>query len=180
MSYKINRRRLKNIFNRLKHLLGGVNFFKYSFNKATGFFLKIRKSTKVPYPSSIMLEVTNHCNLACITCPREYGFGDAMDKGTIRAQQMMKVIDEVASYVGAIGLTGLGETLLYKNLEETLKYIKSKNKGIQTFISTNAHVPNAADYIKRLAPYLDTVQISIDGVDYTYEKVRLKSDFNFF
>jgi radical SAM protein with 4Fe4S-binding SPASM domain len=180
MSYKINKRRLKKIYNRLKNLPKGVNFFKYSFNKARGIFLKIIRSTSVPYPSSIMLEVTNHCNLACITCPREYGFGEAMDKGTIKAQQMMKVIDEVAPYVDAIGLTGLGETLLYKNLEETLKYIKSKNKGIQTFISTNAHVPNAASYIERLAPYLDTVQISIDGVNDIYEKVRLKSDFNFF
>lgn len=162
------------------NLPSGKNLFKYSFNKARGVFFKITKSTKVPYPSSIMLEVTNHCNLACITCPREYGFGDAMDKGTIKAQQMMKVIDEVAPYIDAIGLTGLGETLLYKNLEETLKYIKSKNKGIQTFISTNAHVPNAAEYIERLAPYLDTVQISMDGVDEVYEKVRLKSDYNFF
>ncbi|WP_188934564.1 radical SAM protein [Puia dinghuensis] len=180
MSYKLNRRRLKKIINRLRNLPGGINFFKYSFNKLHGAFLKATKSTRVPYPSSIMLEVTNHCNLGCITCPREYAFGQEMDKGTIEAAQMFKVIDEVAPYVDSIGLTGLGETLLYKKLEETLKYIKQKNKGIQTFISTNAHIPNAAAYIGRMAPYLDTVQISIDGVGSVYEQVRLKSDYSFF
>ena len=180
MSYKINKRRLQKIINRISKLPGGFNFFRYCFNKANGFFLKTSKSTKVPFPSSIMLEVTNHCNLGCITCPREYGFGHAMAKGTIDLDKMRKVIDEVAPYIDSIGLTGLGETLLYKKLEETLQYIKTKNKGIQTFISTNAHIPGAENYIERLAPYLDTVQISIDGIGKIYEAVRLKSDYSFF
>lgn len=180
MSYKLNKRRLKKIITRLRNLPGGKNLFLYSFNKIYGALLKAGKSTKVPYPSSIMLEVTNHCNLGCITCPREYGYGHEMDKGTIEISRMFKVIDEVAPYIDSIGLTGLGETLLYKKLEETLRYIKAKNKGIQTFISTNAHIPNAANYIERLAPFLDTVQISIDGVHSVYEQVRLKSDYTFF
>src|SRR5882724_8509615 len=178
MSYKLNRRRLKKIYDRLRHLPRGRNFFKYSWNKAHASFLKATNSTKVAFPSSIMLEVTNHCNLGCITCPREYDYGKAMEKGTIQLEGMMKVIDEVGPYVDSIGLTGLGETLLYKKLEETLQYIKKKNKGIQTFISTNAHIPGTEDYIERLAPYLNTVQISIDGINKIYEAVRLKSDFN--
>jgi len=172
MAYRLNKRRLKKIINRVQNLPRGAGLFKYSLNKVHGLALKATKSTKVPFPSSIMLEVTNHCNLGCIS--------DAMAKGTIKLDQLKKVIDEVTPYVGSIGLTGLGETLLYKQLEETLRYIKSKNKGIQTFISTNAHIPGAETYIARLAPYLNTVQISIDGVGATYEAVRLKSDFNFF
>jgi radical SAM protein with 4Fe4S-binding SPASM domain len=180
MSYKLNKRRIKKIVNRIRKLPGGINFFKYGFNKLNGFWLKTTRSTKVPIPSSIMLEVTNHCNLACITCPREYAFGDAMAKGTIELDKMKKIIDEVGPYIDSIGLTGLGETLLYKKLEETLRYIKSKNKGIQTFISTNAHIPGAENYIERLVGLLDTVQISIDGIGKTYETVRLQSDYNFF
>ena len=127
-----------------------------------------------------MMEVTNHCNLGCITCPREYGFGQAMAKGTIDLENMKKVVDEIGPYVDSIGLTGLGETLLYKKLEEILRYIKNRNKGIQTFISTNAHIPGAEEYVERMAPYLDTLQISIDGIGKTYEAVRLKSDYKFF
>lgn len=180
MAYKLNKRRIRKIISRVKQLPGGINFFRYSWNKARGAWLRATKSTKVPFPSSIMLEVTNHCNLACITCPREYGFGQQMDKGTISLEKMKRVIDEVGPYIDSIGLTGLGETLLYKHLEETLRYIKGKNRGIQTFISTNAHIPGAEDYIARIAPWLDTVQISIDGVGKGYETVRLKSDFSFF
>lgn len=180
MSYKINKRRIQKIVNRLKNLPGGISFFRYWLNKFHAAYLKMRRSTKVAYPSSIMLEVTNHCNLGCITCPREYDFGVAMNKGIIDLNKMKKVVDEVAPYIDSIGLTGLGETLLYKNLEEILQYIKSKNKGIQTFISTNAHVPGAEKYIDKLAPYLDTVQISIDGTDTVYEQVRLKSKYSFF
>ncbi len=180
MSFKLNKRRLSKIYNRLRQLPSGFNFLRYSANKAHALYLKATGSTKVAYPSSIMLEVTNHCNLACITCPREYGYGANMDKGTINEASMFKVIDEVAPFVDSIGLTGLGETLLYKKLEETLKYIKSKNRGIQTFISTNAHLPVAEDYIERIAPYLDTVQISIDGVGKGYEQVRLLGNYDFF
>ncbi len=180
MSYKLNKRRLRKIYHRLRKLPGGINFFRYSWNKFRGFVLKTTGSTKVPHPSSIMLEVTNHCNLACITCPREYAFGHAMAKGTIDLDKMKKVVDEVGPYIDSIGLTGLGETLLYKKLEDILAYIKGKNRGIQTFISTNAHVPGAEKYVEKLAPYLDTVQISIDGIGETYEKVRLKSDYSFF
>ncbi|MFY7879039.1 MAG: SPASM domain-containing protein [Lacibacter sp.] len=180
MSYKLNKRRLRKIIQRIQHLPGGINFFRYVWNKLHAFYLQSTGSTKVAYPSSIMLEVTNHCNLACITCPREYAFGQQMDKGTIDLNQMKKVVDEVAPYVDSIGLTGLGETLLFKKLEEILKYIKSKNKGIQTFISTNAHVPGSEQYLERIAPYLNTVQISIDGIGKNYEQVRLKSDYSFF
>jgi radical SAM protein with 4Fe4S-binding SPASM domain len=180
MSYKLNKRRLQKVINRLKKLPGGINFFRYSWNKFYGFVLKTANSTKVPYPSSIMLEVTNHCNLGCITCPREYAFGHAMAKGSIDIDKMKKVVDEVGPYIDSIGLTGLGETLLYKKLEEILQYIKSKNRGIQTFISTNAHIPGAEHYVEKIAPYLDTVQISIDGTGKTYETVRLKSNYGFF
>src|ERR1700744_939105 len=96
MSYRINSRRLKKIVSRLRNLPGGAGFFKYSFNKLTGFCLKITRSTKVSFPSSIMLEMTNHCNLACITCPREYAYGDARAKGTMERESRYRVVEGVA------------------------------------------------------------------------------------
>jgi len=56
------------------------------------FFLRRNGSTKVPFPSSIMLEVTNHCNLGCITCPREYAYGDTMAKGTMILIKWQKLL----------------------------------------------------------------------------------------
>lgn len=175
MAFGINKRRLKKALHRLQHLPRGTDLVRYSANKAQAAWLRSTKSTRVAYPASIMLEVTNHCNLKCITCPREYAYGEAMAKGFMDPAQLRRIVDEVYPYVDSIGLTGLGETLLYKPLEEVVDYIRSKSEGIITFISINAHLPNCVEIASRLADKLDTIQISMDGVGEIYEQVRLRS-----
>lgn len=139
---------------------------------------KLTRSTRVAYPSTIMLELTNHCNLACTTCPREYDYGKAMDKGMIRMDQAKKIIDEVWPYLDSIGLTGMGETFLYNEIEELVHYIKTKNKGIIISISTNAQLPGFIEKVSPLVNYIDTIQVSIDGLGDVYESIRQKADFN--
>jgi hypothetical protein len=126
----MNKRRLKKACKRIAGLPRNKYLLKYILNKAKHLYYKIIRSTKVAYPSTIMLELTNHCNLACTTCPREYDYGKEMDKGMIAINQAKKVIDELWPYLDSIGLTGMGETFLYKDIEQIVDYIKSKNKGI--------------------------------------------------
>lgn len=180
MAFGINKRRILKAIRRIKSLPGGINFFRYTSNKIFANYLKLTGSTKVAHPSSIMLEVTNHCNLKCITCPREYQYGEEMDKGFMDINQLKKIIDQAYPYVDSIGLTGLGETLLYKQLPEALDYIRKKNKGIITTISINAHLPNSVDLVKLIADKLDTLQISMDGVGAIYEDVRLRGEYPLF
>ncbi|MFN3940886.1 MAG: radical SAM protein, partial [Chitinophagales bacterium] len=180
MAFGINKRRIQKALRRVRSLPGGINFFKYTSNKLYAAYLKAIGSTRVAHPSSIMLEVTNHCNLKCITCPREYQFGEEMAKGFMDIQQLKKIIDQAYPYVDSIGLTGLGETLLYKQLPEALDYIRSKNKGIITTISINAHLPDSIELVKRIADKLDTLQISMDGVGEIYENVRLRGEYPLF
>lgn len=183
MAFGINKRRIKKAMHRLRHLPVGTmgsDFVRYSSNKVHAAYLRGTKSTKVAYPSSIMLEVTNHCNLKCITCPREYTYGEEMDKGFMKLDQLKKVVDEVFPYIDSIGLTGLGETMMYKQLEDAVDYIRSKSEGIIMFISINAHLPKSAETAIRLADNLDTIQISMDGVGDIYEQVRLKSEYSTF
>ncbi len=180
MANRITLRRLKKAVVRLKKLPGGVDFLKYSLNKLHGAWLHTIKSTKVAHPSSLMIEVTNQCNLACITCPREYAYGDEMAKGFMKMDMMKKVIDEAYPYVDSIGLTGMGETFMFKKLPEIVDYIRAKNDGIIISISTNAHLPISVSMVEQLADKIDTIQISIDGTYDTYETVRLKSNFSFF
>lgn len=178
--FNFNIRKLRRLEKRLKSLSFGKDTYRYVNNKLLFVYLTLIKSTKVAYPPSVILEVTNHCNLKCTTCPLQYDLGKNMDKGLIDEIKILKVIDEIAPYVDNIGLTGLGETLIHQNLEKILKYIKAKNIGIQISISTNAHVPKSNDYLKRIIPYLDQLQISIDGVNEIYNKVRVKGDYSFF
>lgn len=180
MANRITLRRLIKAVVRIKSLPKGKNLLKYVGNKFHSLYLTLIRSTKVAHPSSLMLEVTNQCNLACITCPREYAYGEEMDKGFMKMEMMKKVIDESFPYVDSIGLTGMGETFMFKKLPEIVDYIRAKDKGIIISISTNAHLPISVQMVAELADKIDTIQISIDGTYDTYESVRLKSNFAFF
>ncbi|MEA4841124.1 MAG: radical SAM protein [Bacteroidales bacterium] len=173
----MNKRKLRKAIRRLMHLPRGKFFVLYFANKIKHFYLKLIKSTKVAYPSTIMLELTNHCNLACTTCPREYDYGKSMDKGNMNAESAKKIIDEIWPYLDSIGLTGMGETFIYKDIEDIVNYIKKKNKGIVISVSTNAVLPNFLQSATPLLGKIDTIQISIDGLENVYEQIRKKSNF---
>ena len=173
----MNKRRLKKAIQRIRKLPKNKYFVLYALNKVRHFYLKAVHSTKVAYPSTIMLELTNHCNLACSTCPREYAYGKEMDKGMMSVEQAKTVIDELWPYLDSIGLTGMGETFLYKEIEEVIDYIKEKNEGIIISVSTNAMLPNFLEIITKLIGKIDTIQISIDGLDDVYNSIRKKADF---
>jgi MoaA/NifB/PqqE/SkfB family radical SAM enzyme len=173
----MNRRRFRKALKRILKLPRGRYFFLYTANKAWHYYLKIIRSTKVAYPSTIMLELTNHCNLTCSTCPRIYDYGKQMDKGSMSVENAKKIIDEIWPYLDSIGLTGMGETFLYKEIEEIVDYIKSKNKGIIISVSTNAVVPGFIEKASRLINKIDTIQISIDGLGEVYENIRKGAGF---
>jgi radical SAM protein with 4Fe4S-binding SPASM domain len=173
----MNRRRFKKALIRIARFPKNSYLLAYLTNKVRHFYLKLTKSTKVAYPSTIMLELTNHCNLACTTCPREYDYGKEMDKGMMGTDQAKKIIDELWPYLDSIGLTGMGETFLYNEIEEIVDYIKSKNNGIIISVSTNAQLPNFVKHISTLINKIDTIQVSIDGLGEVYESIRKKADF---
>lgn len=176
----MTKRKIKKAFKRILNLPGGISFFRYLINKAKYSVLRKQKSLEITYPSSIMIELTNHCNLKCITCPREYIYGGEMDKGYINIENFKKIIDEICPYVDSIGLTGLGETFLYKNIFEAVDYIRSKSKGTIISCSINAHLKNSVETASKLAGKIDTIQISVDGIGDVYNKVRIRGDYNFF
>ncbi|MDV7186714.1 radical SAM protein [Lutibacter sp. TH_r2] len=173
----MNKRRLNKALQRIKYLPKGVYFFKYVFNKIKHIYFKATKSTKVAYPSTIMLELTNRCNLACTTCPREYAYGKQMNQGMMDINQAKKIIDQLWPYLDSIGLTGMGETFMYNDIEEVVDYIKSKNKGIIISVSTNAMLPSFIKRVSRVVNKIDTIQISIDGLNEVYEQIRLNAKF---
>jgi MoaA/NifB/PqqE/SkfB family radical SAM enzyme len=173
----MNKRRLKKAFRRIARLPGNRYLLLYLANKVRHFWYQFTKSTRVAYPSTIMLELTNHCNLACTTCPREYDYGKDMDKGTMTVDQAKKVIDELWPYLDSIGLTGMGETFMCGHIGEVVDYIKTKNKGIIISVSTNAQLPDFFNRVTSLIGRIDTIQVSIDGLDDVYESIRKKALF---
>jgi MoaA/NifB/PqqE/SkfB family radical SAM enzyme len=170
-------RKFKKVLTRLSKLPLNKYLFCYLKNKIVHFALKMVKSTKVAYPSTIMLELTNKCNLACNTCAREYDYGKQMDLGVMDENRAKKIIDELWRYLDSVGLTGMGETLLYPNINGIVDYIKAKNKGIIISISTNAMLPNFTQQVAPLVGVIDTIQVSIDGLEEVYESIRKRGSF---
>lgn len=174
---KITRRKLHKTLWIIKNTRFDRNFPKFLFNLYKRYLQKRDADKPLPYPTTLMLELTNKCNLKCTMCPREHQFGRDMKIGNMDSALAMKVIDECYPYLQSIGLTGLGETLFAPNLVDIAKYIKAKKKSIVIFISTNANIPGFIDKITPVLPYIDTLQISIDGVGDTYDKIRQGSTF---
>ncbi len=173
-------RRLKKAIKRLSNVPSGVNLIKYVANKIHAVILSRRGSLRVAHPSTIMIEVTNHCNLHCTICPRETESGQIMDKGYMDIEKLKKIVDEAFPYIDSIGLTGLGETYLYKDIIEAVSYIKKKSKGIIVSCSINAHLKNSVEITEKLVGIIDTIQVSMDGLDEVYNKIRVGGDFNIF
>jgi len=169
--------RARKILRRAAGLPGGAQLFRYAANRVAFLLATRKRSLTLPHPTSLMLEVTNLCQLHCITCPREYALGSLMDKGHVDLKSAKRLIDENLLYLDSIGLTGLGETLLYPHIIELVDYIRARNKGVHIFISTNAQQPNAPEIVGGIADKIDSLQISIDGIGDVSRKVRRNSDW---
>ncbi len=173
----MNKRKLKKAWGRIKHLPSHPRLLPYLRNKVMYLSTKLRKNTQVAHPSTIMLELSNRCNLRCTTCPREYAYGKEMDQGFMELSLAKKIIDETWIYLDSIGLTGMGETFMYPHLLEVVDYIQSKNKGIILSLSTNAMLPNFIEKAKSIIGKVDSLQISIDGLHEVYNGIRVNASF---
>jgi radical SAM protein with 4Fe4S-binding SPASM domain len=171
---------MRKALKRIRNLPRGKHLYFYVVNKIKHFTLRLTRSTKVTYPSTVMLELNNHCNLHCTTCPREYSYGQQMDKGYIALEQAEKIVDELWPYLDSIGLTGMGETFLFDKMERIVDYIKAKNQGIIITLSTNAMLSNFIELAAKVVGKVDIIHVSIDGLGATYELIRKGADFKIF
>lgn len=75
------------------------------------------------FPFLVDIELTNHCNLACIMCPRH---AMKRDKGFMSEEIFRKIIDECAKYKTPIRFIRFGEPFLHPNIIGFCQYAKSK------------------------------------------------------
>jgi sulfatase maturation enzyme AslB (radical SAM superfamily) len=131
--------------------------------------------TKLLHPE-VRYEVTDHCNATCIMCPRdkhEHG----REHGIMDQAKYERSIDEVAA-LGAkkVVLTGFGEPMLDRRLEQKIAYAKSK--GLSTYFITNASALTPVRSQKLLNAGLDEMRVSFYGMrPETYNAVMQGLDF---
>ena len=122
---------------------------------------------EVIYPSEIILEVTNRCNLRCMFC-HFHGIGSLKkrERGDMEPQLWKKILEEVKEWGRVVGFAthGAGEPLLYKHLKDLLISIKKIPNASCGFM-TNAMLLSKEWSIFLVDNQIDWIAFSIDGVD---------------
>lgn len=155
--------------------------FKYgSIRRIENLFLaKISKSLKLTkvlgYPTTLMLEPVNYCNLKCPLCPTGQGL-IKRKKEALSFENAKKIIDQLGPEIIHLRLWNWGEPLLSKDFFRIVKYAKTYNIFVNT--STNASFLNKENARKIVDSGLDELIVSLDGAsEKTYNKYRKKGSF---
>ena len=127
-----------------------------------------RGRTAVESPRVVFIEVTNHCNLLCETCPRT--FVSYEEPQTLSWENFLKIVEQFPKMERAV-LHGIGEPLINRDLPRMIAHLKERN--VTVLFNTNATLLTEAWGNKLLNSGLDEIRCSIDGAKpMTYATIR--------
>jgi MoaA/NifB/PqqE/SkfB family radical SAM enzyme len=122
-------------------------------------------------PSSVEIELTNRCNLACIQCLRSRGL-KPYALGDIRFEDFERILSQFPDTVH-LGLNGFGEPLLHPSFFELLAHARSRLPWAKIGIYSNGMQLDDAVFGRLPGSGLTEINVSIDAADpATYRKVR--------
>ena len=135
-------------------------------------FIQNKKSDGLSAPLRVFLGFTNRCNLKCKHC-----FADSVsfNPNELTTEECFKLIDQMRN-VGTffLSITG-GELLLRGDLFQILEY--TRKHFIAVSISTNGLLINKEIAKKFNGLDLNTISISIDGLEKTHDHIRGSGNF---
>lgn len=140
-----------------------------------------KKHLSPMFPSQIIVDLTQLCNLACTHCPHPIFAKSTHFTGAhLDVSLHNKMIDEVAKESNGlcqyIRYTANGETLLYPYFEEVIAYA-GKHSKTKINITTNGHFLDAHNIKAILDAKVDVIDISLDAfTPETYAKIRVHGD----
>ena len=132
------------------------------------------ESETLEFPSRVTIELTNHCNLNCVMCPRKHMTGP---KGYLSFPLFKKVVDEICEHNGtALVPFFRGESLLHPRCIDMLAYAKKKGVGPIQF-TTNATLMNEDVSRALIDLEMDFISFSVDSIDANdYRRIRKGAD----
>ena len=148
-------------------------------NEKYGFVGRLSKE----FPSQIMLDITEVCNLACIHCAHpQFKESNVYAKAMLDPELNTKMVKEVAKYgrqiTKYIRYTSNGEPLVHPKSYQMINYAVDYSDTKVT-LTTNGTLLNEKKMLKLLNSGLHMIDISIDAVNATtYSKIRVNGDFN--
>jgi MoaA/NifB/PqqE/SkfB family radical SAM enzyme len=133
------------------------------------------------FPSQIIIDVTEVCNLACVHCPHpEFKKSEYYDTRHLNPILNKKIIDEVRDYgqgkTQYIRYTSDGEPLIHPKAYDMVEYAVV-NSGVFVTLTTNGTIMNEKRIRKLLDSGVHMIDISIDAYSSDiYEKIRLNGN----
>ncbi len=119
-------------------------------------------------PRVVFIEVSNHCNLLCQTCPRT--FVTYEKPRTLSWEHFLRIVDQFPEMQRAV-LHGIGEPLINQDLPRMIEYLKGR--GVTVLFNTNGTLLTETWGHQLIASGLDELRCSIDGAKpETYARVR--------
>lgn len=138
---------------------------------------------KAEFPSQVIIDVTEVCNLACIHCPHpEFKKSEHYDARYLAPELNAKAVDEVKAHGAGstqyIRYSSEGEPLIHPKGYEMIDYAV-RNSGTFVTLTTNGTIMNEKRTQKLLDSGIHMIDISIDAYSpETYAKVRVNGDLN--
>src|SRR5215831_13418526 len=111
-------------------------------------------------PHCVFIEVTNHCNLLCETCPRTFVTYEPPQ--TLSWDNFLKIVEQFPDMERAV-LHGIGEPLMNKDLGRMIAHLKAR--GVYVLFNTNATLLTPEWSRTLIESGLDEIRCSIDGAD---------------
>lgn len=135
------------------------------------------------FPSQIIVDVTQFCNLACIHCPHpSFVNTDAYNGSHLDVELHKKLVYEVATdgygICQYLRYTANGETLIHPKFEQMIEYAGKYSKT-KINVTTNGVLLSEKKAKILLDAGVNVFDVSLDAYsDETYSKVRLKGDLS--
>jgi MoaA/NifB/PqqE/SkfB family radical SAM enzyme len=133
--------------------------------------LRERPLTMRSRPTSVEIELTNRCNLACIQCLRSRGL-KPYELGNMTPENFERILVQFPDTLN-LGLNGFGEPLLHPRFFDLLAHARSKLPWAKIMIYSNGMRLDEATCERLPESGLTEVNVSIDAATpVTYKKVR--------
>lgn len=134
----------------------------------------IKNSRILGYPSRIVIDSTNYCQLKCPLCPTPENM-KKQEFSKLKYTNFKKICDEIGKYLYKVTFFNWGEPLLNEELPDCIK--EATKHGIRSHVCTNLNTYSYELLEKLVCSGLYKLTIAIDGTTQEiYEKYSVNGN----